>query len=902
MSGGSFEVDPSWPTILELATKLWGQPTGWSHNKNEARFGARGSKSIKLKEMTWFDNEENKGGGYIGIYGKLYPGQPLPPRTGIPRPTPATPKPNGATHAKTNGKANGRAHDPDKPEIWNNVGPIQYNYHDASGAMVLQVFRTITGDPRFGQRAPDGTYRDGKPKWKYKVRHVPGHESMLYRFPALLASGQKTVWICEGEKDTDRLARLGLVATTNISGAGKWRAENARHFLGKPVVILADNDPQSTHQVTRAPLFHPDGRPIRVGQDHAESVARALHGVASSVKVLMLPDLPVKGDVSDWLEAGGTVADLERLARDLDEWVPPPAPEIEAEEDEDEPPAGWNNIPPPPTGPGGGGGPGGAPGKPVITCIAGELPRMVRQAEAALLRDGTPIYQRSVLVRPADQEYPAADGSLTHSAALVQITNAAMLGMLANAADWLKYDGRKKSFVPCDPPPKVVEILLANRGQWSFPVVRGVLTTPTIRPDGSLLMTPGYDPVSRYYLMFPSSLTLPEIPDVPAARDASDALGRLEALLTGYEFVDDEGVSRSVALAILMTQVLRCGMAVSPLLAVSATAPGSGKSHLIDLASTIAIGRPCPIMGAGKNDEETEKGINTHLISGVAGFSIDNVHRMVDLAVLNIATERPMIGIRLFGTLDRVEVENAVTIYMTGNNLPVIDEQVRRTVLCSVDAGVEQPEQRNFEGQDPIATVLANRGRYIADILIIARAYLAHGSKRDDMKPFGSYPGWSKLVREPLIWLGHPDPVASQNSTRASDPEMNRLRSLMAAWLEAFGLDTPTTLSDAARYALEQQPMFHGDPYNATRDAELMKQHLEAWAPHTRLKDVLTETWGKGKDVDTGRFGNWLRKYAGRVVDGMLFQKGDAVHSAAQWKLVKRGGRGGQGGSSTVGA
>ena len=68
--------------------------------------------------------------------------------------------------------------------------------------------------------------------------------------------------------------------------------------------------------------------------------------------------------------------------------------------------------------------------------------------------------------------------------------------------------------------------------------------------------------------------------------EAEEALARLDSLLDGYDFVEDGGVSRSVALAMLMTQVLRCAMPVSPLLAVSATAPGTGKSHLVDLCST----------------------------------------------------------------------------------------------------------------------------------------------------------------------------------------------------------------------------------------------------------------------------------------------------------------------------
>jgi putative DNA primase/helicase len=861
-NGAHFTPDPSWPSILELAIKLWGEVTD-RPSPHDIRFGKKQSKGIDPIAHTWFDYEAHEGGGYLEFHIKAM---------GVPPP----PKPNG--HDKHDGP-------------WNHIDKV-YPYLAADGALILQVVRTLpTWGQRFSQRRPDPASKSG---WRWSIRDIPRETRPLYRLPELLASASTgvTVWITEGEKDCDNVRALGLIATCPIGGAGKWWPHYVEAFRDRHVVVLPDNDPQSRGPHDE-PLWHQDGRPVLPGQDHAETVARSLTGVAASVRVLMLPNLPLKGDVSDWLAAGGNRYHLERLAREVPDYVPPAVPPPppndgggEVEDEGDGPP---EEPPPPEDDPGGA---GDAEPLPVITCQAGELPRMVREAEEALLAAGVPVYQRSVLVRPAEQEYPAADGSVTHSAALVPITGPAMLGLLAKVAIWQKWDGRARGgggFVTCDPPAKVVEILLANRGQWSFPVVRGVLTTPTIRPDGSLLTTPGYDPVSRYYLMFPSDLALAEIPAEPSLADAAEAFDRLNALLDDYDFVEDGGVSRSVALALLMTQVLRCGMAVSPLLAVSATAPGSGKSHLVDLASTIAIGRPCPIMGAGKNEEETEKGINTKLLSGVAGFSIDNVHRMVDNPILNIATERPMISIRLFGLLESVEVENAATIYMTGNNLPVIDEQVRRTVLCSLDAGVERPEQRDFT-TDPIVTVRADRGRYIADILTIARAYLTHGSKPAGMKAFGSYPGWSKLVREPLIWLGQPDPVASQNTSRASDPEMGRLRAVMGAWQEAFKLDTPTTLADAVRFALEQQPVFHGDPYDEIRNAELLVIHVAAWAPHTRLRDVLMETWGRGKDIDTGRWGQWMKRYAGRIADGMMFAKSDVSHSAVQWKLVKLGG------------
>ena len=393
-----------------------------------------------------------------------------------------------------------------------------------------------------------------------------------------------------------------------------------------------------------------------------------------------------------------------------------------------------------------------------------------------------------------------------------------------------------------------------NRGDWPFPVVRGVLTCPTLRPDGSLLTTPGYDPISRYFLMFPDGLELPaDFTETPTPGHAQDSLQRLNELLDSYPFVNK--ASRSVALGMLMTQPLRCAMPVSPLLAVSAKAPGTGKSHLVDLCSTVAIGRPAPAMGASTRVEETEKGINTMLISGVPGFSIDNVSSDIDTPILNMATERPLISIRLFGVLESVEVENAVTIYMTGNNLAIIDEQGRRTMRCDLDAGRANPERRDF-ASDPIRAVAANRGRYIADVLTIARAYHLSGHKAA-VFPIGSYAAWSHFVREPLVWLGETDPAETMNETARDDPATIRLTAILDGWYDSF-FCAPKTLAEAVRDSL--------DPFRDT-----LKEHFPSRG---------------GIDVDTTRMGNWLRKFAGRVVNGKRFAKDpDVSHSAVRWKI-----------------
>jgi putative DNA primase/helicase len=159
-----------------------------------------------------------------------------------------------------------------------------YDYEDENGQLLYQVCRT---EPKgFFIRHPDneGGFING----------LGGVRRVLYRLTELLeANPAHIVIICEGEKDCDRLAELDLIATTNVGGASKWRDEYNEHLRGRPIIILPDND---------AP-----------GNKHAAHVAKVISGMAASVKVISLPGLPDKGDVSDYLDAGGTVEDLLQL-------------------------------------------------------------------------------------------------------------------------------------------------------------------------------------------------------------------------------------------------------------------------------------------------------------------------------------------------------------------------------------------------------------------------------------------------------------------------------------------------------------------------------------------------------------------------------------------------------------
>jgi hypothetical protein len=149
-----------------------------------------------------------------------------------------------------------------------------YDYRDESGTLLYQVVRF---DPKdFRQRRPDS--RGG---WTWNTK---GTRRVLYRLPELLAADPAAwVFVVEGEKDADSLAALGLVATCNSGGAGKWQDGYTEALRGRRVAIIPDRDGP--------------------GWDHAEDTAKRLLGTATAVRLLDLGQ--VEGfegkDVSDWI-------------------------------------------------------------------------------------------------------------------------------------------------------------------------------------------------------------------------------------------------------------------------------------------------------------------------------------------------------------------------------------------------------------------------------------------------------------------------------------------------------------------------------------------------------------------------------------------------------------------------
>lgn len=171
-----------------------------------------------------------------------------------------------------------------------------YDYQDETEKLLYQVVRY---DPKgFSQRRPDG-----KGGW---INNLENTRRVLYRLPELLkADPNRNVFIVEGEKDVDRLYEYSFLATTCSQGAGKWKSveEHAKEVLkNRNIVIIPDND--------------------KPGKNHALQVAKSLDGIAKSIKIIQLPNLPEKGDISDWFDNKGTPDKLRQIVNSTRIWKP----------------------------------------------------------------------------------------------------------------------------------------------------------------------------------------------------------------------------------------------------------------------------------------------------------------------------------------------------------------------------------------------------------------------------------------------------------------------------------------------------------------------------------------------------------------------------------------------------
>jgi hypothetical protein len=193
----------------------------------------------------------------------------------------------------------------------------------------------------------------------------------------------------------------------------------------------------------------------------------------------------------------------------------------------------------------------------------------------------------------------------------------------------------------------------------------------------------------------------------------------------------------------------------------------------------------------------------------------------------------------------------------------VFGDLCRRVVRTRLDPKIENPELRTFKG-NPVATVLADRGAYIAAALTVCRAYIVAG--RPHLAPrLASFEGWSDTVRSGLIWLGKQDPISSMGASRAEDPGRTLLRALLTAWVHAFG-------TGKANSVTAKQVILH-----LTRlDVPVLELRELCAAVHA-------VAGGDGRTPDPVTLGQWLGRHKNRIVEGMWFAQDTSPKDAIKW-------------------
>ena len=524
----------------------------------------------------------------------------------------------------------------------------------------------------------------------------------------------------------------------------------------------------------------------------------------------------------------------------------------------------------PPFGHGGSGGPGDGgtedpdDRRPEIRLVEGNLPQVVDQAEAALLASEREIYQRAgagYLVRVIQREAP----TIRHYRrapgvpGMVMVEPAYLRETFTRVARFAKYDARNDRWKRANAPKEIAEHYLARVGEWKLPVLRATVTTPTLRPDGTVLQKHGYDAATKLYYE-PCGVKYPRIPDNPTREQAEAALAVLANFLSTLPF--DGDVSKAVALAAILTGLVRRSLGSAPLVGINAPTARTGKTALAESIAMILMGTNPPTLALPKDDIEALKAAFSILQDDVPVLLIDNVDRTLDADWLCIALTSEVMSQRVMGKQTIATAPTTLLWLATGNKLTFGQDLRHRTLMCTLDAKMENPEMRTFSYR-----LQDHAHRLRADLVVagltVMRAFIAQKERAaDHVSPWGGFEGWSSMVRAPLVWLGCQDPLESAKTIAVNDPYRRAHVCMLEAWWSVFGPDpdhADRSCAATARQAIEAVQRVRNaaagfDP--SPSDGEVL------------LDELLTEVGVSGRSgkLESRTLGIWIQKHANSPV------------------------------------
>lgn len=488
--------------------------------------------------------------------------------------------------------------------------------------------------------------------------------------------------------------------------------------------------------------------------------------------------------------------------------------------------------------------------KPVIRVVPGELHRVVDAAERELA-ESQRHYQRGGLIVNVITD-PG-----TGETRLQEISQQALVKALAGAATWERYDSRSRDWVRIDPPARHAGVLFDSSSYPHLPVLNGLARQPYLRPDGSLVAAAGYDQATGMFGVFDArEFTVPE---PPTRRQAQEALDFLKDLLAEFPFSDPTDLAAAVAG--ILSAAVRPSLAHAPMVHVRAHMVGSGKSYLCELITAFATPQRATPTNFPSNEEECRKMLLAGLLRAPAVIEFDNLTGdLLAHKSLCTALSSEFISGRILGVSKTATVGTRVLFLSSGNHVGPVKDMTRRCITIRLKPNCETPAARNFKRPELVREVLQERGRYVSAALTIVRAWIAADRPRTGCRALAGYTEWSDLCRQPLLWLGCPDPAVSVFKAMLDDPDRETLGRLLRAWQAAF----------------DRMP-------GMVRDA--VKLVETSRSKHQELFEVLRDIAEERSQINRRKLGWWIKRHVGQIVDGLCFVRSSGNRSAEAWKV-----------------
>ena len=420
----------------------------------------------------------------------------------------------------------------------------------------------------------------------------------------------------------------------------------------------------------------------------------------------------------------------------------------------------------------------------------------------------------------------------------------------------MRFDERTQQLKQKDCPEKIAKTLIARR-YWKLPVLTGIIQAPTLRLDGSILETPGYDEETGLFFN-PGQTNFPPIPINPTKKDAESSLNVLLDIIGEFPFENEE--SKSVALSAILTALIRRSIRTAPLHGFTAPKMGSGKSLLADIASLIATGKVNSAIPHAENEAEEKKRLLAVLSEGDPVVCFDNIEKPFGSAALCSVLTQTEYKDRVLGSTRNLTVLTNATFLATGNNLTFVGDISTRAILCRLDPNCERPEERTFE-KNLYHHIPENRGEIVVAALTIIRAYYVAGKPKQKILPFGRFEDWSDVVRSALIWLDLEDPCTSRKEIENADPVRVSLGHLLSSWHKGLG-DNGNTVKNILRIVEDQK-------------LDELKEALMEIAPDS-----------KG-GINSRSLGKKLASFKGRIENGYRLEAVGTYQNADTWRVKK---------------